>query len=281
MLTLTAFYARISTALITLMVGLVLLASAFGAARRADMLAFVAINAEKRSQVYVADLHTGDTFQVSTDNAAYHQQPHWSPDGKRLTFTVGNGGATHIYTLSLPQRDLRQWSSVDGERVADTYTLFRDPRWTPDGCCVIFHENRNPSENRRFYLADVDAGTVTMVELNDPRVQHYLSTLFPTRYISPDGEQVADIGFGDRVYRLSIGTMTDNATAFFDSVQEIYASPENIAITFDSVRWSPEGDQIAFTLESLPHTIHVLDVTAPPGANIRATVNGEQPNWRP
>lgn len=273
----TFFYVRLMLILAILLSVVMVLAMLIGEARRADMLAYT--SGEAPAQLYLLDLHTRDTFQISTDTTLGHQTPRWSPAGDALAFTASTGGATHIYTLHLPEREFRQWSSVAGNSVADSYPLFREPYWTADGCCVVFHENRGLNENRRFYMTDMQAGTTTEVDVNTPQIQAYLSDLFPSRSPSPNGERVADIGFGDRVFRLMVGDVTDNAAAYAVSVIELYRTTEAATILSESIRWSPDSTRLVFAEQGAQNMIYLVEDQ--PGAAVQPLVTGTIADWRP
>lgn len=268
--------------LTALLASAILLAQAVGAARNADMLAYVYQPATRdtRTQIGLLDLQTGDAFRISTLPDAYHAHPRWSPDGSMLTFMGTPEGATHVYTLHLPGRELKQWSATAGDRVADDYALFRDPRWTADGCCLVFHENRGLNENRRFFVVEMATETVTEVDVNDPRIQTYLNSLFPVRHISPDGTQVADLGFGDGQFRLFLGPMTDDNVSYAQALEELVTAPLRTTIPTESVRWSLDGTRLVYVVDNPVITdLYLIDAVA--GAEPILLIEGAQPDWRP
>ena len=79
------------------------------------------------------------------------RQPLWSPDGRRLAFTRGQGGAS-VYVVN-----------VDGGRERNvTRGPVRDFAWSPDGRRIAFDSARTQlrdlrRELRRGRAAEVDA----------------------------------------------------------------------------------------------------------------------------
>ena len=72
--------------------------------------------------------------------------PAWSPDGKRIAFTVVLGGNYDIYILNVDGRDLRRIT----RNMAGDYS----PAWHPDGHTIVFWSMWQ--ENHDIYRIEVN-----------------------------------------------------------------------------------------------------------------------------
>jgi Tol biopolymer transport system component/CubicO group peptidase (beta-lactamase class C family) len=139
------------------------------------------------------------------------RQPLWSPDGRRLAFTRGQGGGS-VYVVN-----------VDGGRERNvTRGPVRDFAWSPDGRRIAFDSARDG--NSEIYVVDSDGGGLRRLTRNAG------PDLAPAW--SPDGRRIAFAG--------SRGIHVMNADG--SGQRNLMRKPtRDFAPT-----WSPDGRRIAF-----------------------------------
>ena len=99
------------------------------------------------SELWVADVRTGDARLVFEGDAV---QPHWSPNGSRISYWMQTGGQRDIWTIP----------ADGGEAVAVTNDAPLDwsPVWSPDGKYVYFSSDRSGSMNLWRVPVDEETG---------------------------------------------------------------------------------------------------------------------------
>ena len=83
-------------------------------------------------------------------------RPHFSPDGKRITFESDRLGAWEIWTCASDGSDCTQLSTLRGVAGA--------PNWSPDGRYISFEFH--PNEQSEIYVVDVAAGQARLMPTN-------------------------------------------------------------------------------------------------------------------
>ena len=83
-------------------------------------------------------------------------RPHFSPDGKRITFESDRLGAWEIWTCAADGSDCAQLTRLQGVAGA--------PNWSPDGRHVAFEFH--PGERSEIYVVDVAGGQARIVPTN-------------------------------------------------------------------------------------------------------------------
>lgn len=105
---------------------------------------------EYGTDVYVMDLATRESRQVTTDHQAVSTPPDWSPDGRHLVFS-GTSGLKAVDTVTGEQSDL-----YDSATWATSVTDVRTPVYSPDGTRIAFSGWDDTTATRRLYLVDAD-----------------------------------------------------------------------------------------------------------------------------
>lgn len=98
-------------------------------------LAYVSFEG-RRSQIYIADVATGQRRQVSAA-PGINGAPAWSPDGRQLAIVLSTSGAPKIYLLTIATGQLK---AVTSGASIDT-----EPNFSPDGQALIFTSDRGGS----------------------------------------------------------------------------------------------------------------------------------------
>ena len=148
----------------------------------------------KQIAVYTVDEATLGLFDIDADGAAkvipfadsnmsqynlYEESAHssWSPDGKRIAFTVRGDGFFEIRVRN-PQEVDKNVPLWQGQGIGQDYYM---PAWSPDGKRIAFVSGRDG--NSEIYVIDADGA-------NPKRLTHNAADdLWPSW--SPDGAKIA------------------------------------------------------------------------------------------
>ena len=137
-------------------------------------------SAESASDASKAPLSIDALYQLKNIDS-----PQWSPDGKRIAFSVAShdlpSGKTDadIYVVGADGTDLRQLTHFEGSDTA--------PRWSPDGKSLLFVSTR--LAGAQVWILPADGG--------EARQLTHISTGVDSPIWSPDGKLIA---FASRVY---------------------------------------------------------------------------------
>ncbi len=150
--------------------------------------------------------------------------PHWSSDGKRLTFSANNkAGRMDVYVYDVPRDELIRLTN-------DSYDD-RDPVWSPDDRSVIFSSDRTPYDNGSVYnLYRVDVATRAVTAVTAGPDNFYSPSFSPdgtylTFTANHDGAQNVWAIRADRIGSADV-TMT-KVTSFTGPVFDAVWSDEN------------------------------------------------------
>lgn len=99
-------------------------------------IAFVSNRADNRFELYITDAQGGGPVRrLTTGLGGDVRSPSWSPDGKKIAFSVGDRAASDLYVLDLPTGAVRQLTKNAGRNAT--------PAWSPRGTYLAFASDRD------------------------------------------------------------------------------------------------------------------------------------------
>ena len=226
-------------------------------------------------------------------------QPSWSPDGRHLAYSKGDGGIWIVSADGTGRRRLTTPSRA-------TLTIDSSPTWSPDGRRIAFSRNWKPrGDSARTELYVVQVRTRRRRPLTGTRKVHEGGPAW-----SPDGRLIAFGGDrGIHVFDLSSGRSTrlttgvhgapdwspDGTKLVFASGYEsgaIFVANRNgagmrtiVPVTKDvgSPSWSPDGSRIAYARAvGERRKSHQILIVSSTGKGSRLFLRGAwDPDWRP
>jgi hypothetical protein len=252
-------------------------------------------------QIYTAEPDGTSELQITTlkGEGAFH--PEWSPDGRRLAFTVQSDGRSNIYTIDAdgtgftrltddgashlpswsPDATRLAYSRAAGDGTEDIWIMKADgtsatqitqerdgamalsPSWSPDGTHIVFVSNR--SGTPQIYQMDARGDAVTQLTTDDG--------FHAGPEYSPDGTRIA---FAGDVGGPGLFTMAVDGTGVERLTDEPQVGPLNLA-------WAPDGRFIVYstTDESGDVVVVVVDVATRDGTTVVRARDVCCPTWQP
>jgi dipeptidyl aminopeptidase/acylaminoacyl peptidase len=112
---------------------------------------------DKRSHLWVVDVATGGSTQLTSGDNWNDSDPQWSPDGRRVAFVSDRSG--HEFDESY---DSDIWViGADGSgltKISDHNTEDASPRWSPDGQTIAFVNTIRDTANKNIWLVSSAGG---------------------------------------------------------------------------------------------------------------------------
>jgi TolB protein len=211
-------------------------------------------------ELWLLNLATGKTQQL-TNESAVNVEPRWSPDGKRIVFvSTSYNKRFHIFRTDVRDGKLQNVVRLTGETRSPLsryyYSAFDmeiSPVWTRDGQEILFVSNKGHIHGAGgFWRMKAEPGA-------EAREIHYEETNWKARPdFSPDGSRMVYSSYlGQQWHHLWV--MAANGG---DAFPISYGDWDET-----SVRWSPDGKQLAFVSNRNGNT--ELWVQTIPGAEQR------------
>jgi serine/threonine-protein kinase len=179
----------------------------------------VAIAEAERSDIWTYDIEQGVLTRLTFDGSA--TRPFWTPDGRRIAFTVGTAG---------DDPDVF-WVLADGSGVPEP--LLAGPgrqlgdSWSPDGRTLLVHTNTAPGQNDIALLQLPDSGPAT------PLLATPADEAAPA--VSPDGRWLAFTSNESLRYEV-----------YLRSFPELGAKIQVSVNGGTEPRWSPTGRELFY-----------------------------------
>jgi Tol biopolymer transport system component len=207
----------------------------------ASQIAFVALN-----DLWLMPVD-GEPRRITDDN--YHEvNPAWSADGRYLAYSSDKAGTEDIYIRDLRTGDERRATAMDGAEVSAAFS--------PDGDQLAFQNQ---------------AGATFVLDLDSGSVRELVPSLFgPGRPTwSADGSTIAFSAVKRYSERFREGTSQILTVDVATGEQQFQAPGEQHASIStrgdDGPVWSPDGDQMAFVVDSTLRVMPVDNTGSPTG----------------
>jgi dipeptidyl aminopeptidase/acylaminoacyl peptidase len=237
----------------------------------------------RTADLYVLDVATGRLRRL-TRTEHHESSPVWSPDRKRIAFTVNPGASElDIYTMRADGRDVVRVSSSPGPD--------QEPTWLPDGRLAyssvrdgigsIYVDDKrvlkqtssaewSPSGKAIAFSATIDFGfDIWLTDARARKRWNLTSTLHEDAYNprwSPDGTRIA-FATAEAVY-----VMRANGRG----LRRIVTKPHDLALS-----WSPDGTRVAWVGNTEQNFgIHLTNVTSGRTVRITSHEGDHAPDWR-
>jgi dipeptidyl aminopeptidase/acylaminoacyl peptidase len=112
---------------------------------------------DKRAHLWIVDVASGGSTQLTSGDEWNDSDPQWSPDGRRIAFVSDRTGKafdeghnTDVWTIDANGGPL---TKISDHREADT-----SPRWSPDGQTIAFLSAVPEKSHPRIWLASSNGG---------------------------------------------------------------------------------------------------------------------------
>jgi TolB protein len=224
-------------------------------------------------QLFVMNPDGSGQVQITQD-AANHDTPAWSPDGRKIAYVSDRGGHSAIYVMDVGDlisgtTGQKPVAALASEKITDDKHEYIHPSWSPDGSRIIYcsDDDLKPPAKNDSDIFSIDLKTRQVTTLISGGTNTYPSW-------SPDGKKI--------VFRRMLGEM--NSEVFVANGDGSEARNLSQHPAFDGwPAWSPDGTRIAFA--SNRNANYQIWIMKADGSEPRLLANTEgratEPRWSP
>ncbi len=223
-------------------------------------------------QLFIMNPDGSGQVQITHD-AANHDTPAWSPDGRKIAYVSDKGGHSAIYVMKVGDvidgsTGQKTVATLD-EKITDDKHEYIHPNWSPDSGRIIYcsDDDLKPPAKNASEIFSVDLKTRQVTTLISGGTNTYPSW-------SPHGKKI--------VFRRMLGEM--NSEVFVANGDGSEARNLSNHMAFDGwPAWSPDGTMIAFG--SNRNANYQIFLMKADGSDVRLLANTEgratEPRWTP
>lgn len=191
-----------------------------------------------------------------TSEYALVVSPHWSPDGRYLSYTSYRSGTQAIYIKDMQQKITRRVTPYSGMNLAGP--------WSPDGRKMLLTLSKDGNEE--IYSLEIATGNLTRI------TRHFAIDVSPAW--SPDGTKIAFVSNRSGSPQIYVMNEDGSGTRRLTDEGNYNTSPA----------WSPRGDRIAYESRT-GGGFQVFTVNSQ-GEDVQAVTSAgkgvhEKPTWSP
>lgn len=203
------------------------------------------------ASVYRYNLYTGRVALIANFKGMSYA-PRYSPDGRKLIFSLSSRGSSSINVIDLETGRRRQ---LTGGRCIDT-----SPCYSPDGKHIVFNSDRDGTQ--QLYIMDADGSNVRRLTFSRGR--------YATPVWSPRGDWIAFTKFG--VGGFYIGVIRPDGSG------ERMLAAGNLV---EGPTWSPNGRVVMYTNQDYRgrSKLYSVDITGYNKREVRTPAEGMDPEW--
>lgn len=203
------------------------------------------------ASIYRYGLYTGRINLISHFRGMSYA-PRYSPDGRKLIFSLSSRGASSINVIDLETGEQKQLTKG---RCIDT-----SPCYSPDGKHIVFNSDRDGAQ--QLYVMDSDGSNIRRLSFSKGR--------YATPVWSPRGDWIAFTKFGNG--------------GFYIGVIRPDGSGERMLATGNLVEgptWSPNGRVVMYTSQDYAgrSKLYSVDVTGYNKREVPTPAEGMDPEW--
>ncbi len=229
-------------------------------------------NFNAQYDLFLSDLRTLHTLQITRGQSQNSRYPAWSPDGRYIAYHGHIEQRHGVFIMDMQTWDVH-WLDFGLDDLGDRYDEAM-VNWSPDGQRIAFHRG-NDQVGYAIYIADATGANPIRLTSGDGHNIH--------AYWSPDGEKIAYTRYVLEDGRLSnVGVI--HVLDVVDAINGIDTVGERLGRGIFPA-WSPDGGTVIYADdESGTYQIFVFDLTTGVSRQLTAPDNYQQntmPDWSP